>query len=109
MKNITVAFVTFILVLVGYTSAFYYRYPCRGIGDLTAVDCDKGNCPGTAICDKTFDVCCCGKTKFNCIVEPCAFANCPNFPTAKCINEFCEGCCCEARFFLWYKEVTDKC
>lgn len=108
MKSISVT-LSFILLLTVHTSANYYRYPCRGIGDLTALTCDKGKCPGTAICDKSFDMCCCGNTPFNCFVEPCLVAKCPNFPRARCFDEFCEGCCCEARFFLGYKEVTDKC
>ena len=108
MKNITVFFASLMLLFIRYTAAYY---PCKDIGDTTAVYCDKGTCPGTAICDKSFDVCCCGKTKLNCIVEPCRFASCPNFPGAKCIDEFCEGCCCVPRFIIPHtgKEVTDKC
>jgi len=103
--------VVLLLVIVGFVSAQYYYYPCRGIGDKTAVHCNRRRtaCPGTALCDTKFGVCCCGSTKLNCFVEPCRFAKCPNFPTAKCLNEFCRGCCCEARFFLKSKEITKFC
>ena len=97
----------FVLVLAVALSTAS-QFPCNGIGDITAVDCDKGTCPGIAVCDETFDACCCGNTTLNCFVEPCKFAAC-SIPGAKCINEYCNGCCCEARFFLNNKDITDQC
>ena len=103
--------VLLLLVVAGCVSAQYFYYPCREIGDNTVVSCSRWgtSCPGTAICDIKFGVYCCGKTKLNCFVEPCQFAQCHNFPSALCVNEFCRGCCCEARFFLKSKEVTNFC
>ena len=85
---------------------------CVNIGPATNVKCDATKqCPGTAICDQDSNVCCCGETQFACLVPPCDSATCPNHPNARCVNEFCNGCCCEARFFLDKSnvEVTNEC
>ena len=85
---------------------------CANIGTVTQVDCDTmDQCPGTAICDTASDTCCCGETQFACVIPPCDSATCPKHPDATCTNEFCNGCCCEAKFFLdnGDHEVTDDC
>ena len=85
---------------------------CSGIGAVTRVKCDTmKQCPGTAICDQASGTCCCGETQFACLVPPCDSATCPNYPDATCVNEFCNGCCCEARFFVGNgkREVTNHC
>ena len=85
---------------------------CTNIGTVTEVKCDTADqCPGTAICDTASGTCCCGETQFACIIPPCDSATCPNHPDATCVDEFCNGCCCEARFFLnnGKHEVTDDC
>jgi uncharacterized membrane protein len=53
----------------------------------------------------------------NCFVAPCQFAKCPNYPGAKCFNDYCGGC--NARWFLvnnvptsmiqMFREVTGQC
>ena len=87
---------------------------CANIGTVTEVECDTiDQCPGTAICDTASGSCCCGKTPLACLNPPCDFATCPNYPGATCVNEFCNGCCCKARFFIgnmYHRhEVTDDC
>lgn len=43
-----------------------------------------------------------------CLVNPCNFATCANFPNARCIFDNCGGC--NARFFVGSsREVTGRC
>ena len=41
-----------------------------------------------------------------CVADPCEVTTCPEFPEADCISDFCD---CSARFFVGFREVTDKC
>ena len=41
-----------------------------------------------------------------CFVSPCAFATCPAFPSARCVDDYCGGCF--ARFYVENEEVNCK-
>ena len=46
--------------------------------------------------------------RFNCLVDPCDNAYCPNLPDANCLPDYCGGC--SARFYDTFGvEVTDTC
>ena len=48
-----------------------------------------------------------GEPLVECIVSPCHFARCVNFPTAVCVDDHCGMC--HARFFVGKIEVTSLC
>ncbi|XP_060084701.1 kielin/chordin-like protein [Ylistrum balloti] len=45
-----------------------------------------------------------GKPRVNCFLNPCDVQQCPLFPRATCVADYCGGC--NARFFFNEKEVT---
>ena len=46
--------------------------------------------------------------QFNCLVDPCDYAYCPNFPEANCLPDYCGGY--SARFYdIFGVEVADRC
>ena len=48
-----------------------------------------------------------GQDPVQCLIAPCTFAHCDNYPTAVCVDDYCGGC--NARFFVGKIEVTSLC
>ena len=48
----------------------------------------------------------CNGRVVSCLINPCAAASCPAFPSAKCVPDFCNGC--SAKFFVRGVTVTEK-
>jgi len=49
-----------------------------------------------------------GVPVFNCFVDPCTTASCPNYPQARCVSNYCGGC--NYNFFdSAGTDVTDRC
>lgn len=45
---------------------------------------------------------------YNCFVDPCTTASCPNYPQARCVSNYCGGC--NYNFFdSAGTDVTDRC
>ncbi|KAK3605484.1 hypothetical protein CHS0354_001472 [Potamilus streckersoni] len=48
-----------------------------------------------------------GSTRVECKVDPCEVTKCPQYPSARCVPNYCGGC--YAAFFVGEKNVTEKC
>ncbi len=48
-----------------------------------------------------------GSTRVDCKVDPCEVTKCPQYPSARCVPNYCGGC--YAQFFVGEKNVTGKC
>eukprot|EP00731_Ephydatia_muelleri_P008209 Em0004g547a len=48
-----------------------------------------------------------GKVLGQCLIAPCRYAHCDNYPSAVCVDDYCGGC--NARFFVGKIEVTSLC
>jgi hypothetical protein len=80
----------------------------------------SGECPTRSYCDvhptDVFASCCCNDSAaicpnctypVYCFANPCQFANCRSYPSARCEADYCGGC--NARFYMGDIEVTDRC
>ena len=80
----------------------------------------NGQCPRSSYCDihpsDAFATCCCNDSlatcpncthPVNCFADPCQFASCFPYPSARCESDYCGGC--NARFYVGETEVTANC
>ncbi|XP_021351240.1 kielin/chordin-like protein [Mizuhopecten yessoensis] len=98
----------------------------NGFGGVCAFMCGSGGCDSGKICCPTAcggttcqtprappapqplpSPCPPGVPMASCSHLPCDKESCPNYPYAKCVNNYCGGC--NAKFYLKGKEVTKTC